>query len=398
MTDITTILFEPDLAIATALKVACPADTGVVDTWPSASPGRGTTVICGPTVDLPAILRFATEFVAADGTGAIIVVRKRVDITLLTSAIRAGVSDVVLDNDLVELGRAIARARRRIAQIKSPRSRAHITTVCAAKGGVGKTTLATTLALLLTARGHRTAVVDLDLEFGDVTTTLNLTPSGNAAHIDLTNGDDHVDFDMISSQLTEHSSGLHVLAAPPEPSAASGLSAEYIGQILDVMAGEFDHVVVDTPPSLNEHVLAAIDRSQTVAMLTTLDVPALRNARTAISTLQSIGVNEQQLRLIVNRSDAETGVRLSEVSQALNYPVEVAIPSSRDVPASVNSGTFFAQTSLSHPVCVAVAVLADLVAANPSDDMAPDSTPVRRLVQSPRTSRWGRLLALRGAQ
>ncbi len=398
MTDNRIVLFEPNAAIVAALKAACPSDTDIVTDWPQAIVDRGTTVIVGPSIDLPSILRFANEFVSRDRGCSIIVVRSRVDTTLLTTAIRAGISDVVVDNDLVELGSAIARTRRRNTHRDTALTRSHVTTVCAAKGGVGKTTVAVTTALALTARGHRTALVDLDLEFGDVTTTLNIKPVGTIADIDRALSADHVDTETVMALLTQHPSGLHVLAAPLEPSAAFGLTVDIVGHVIDALTREFDHVVIDTPPSLNEHVLAAIDRSQTVAVLTTLDVPALRNACTAIRTLQSIGVAQQRLHLIVNRADAETGVALNEASQVLNLPVTIAIPSSRDVPASVNAGTFLAHSSPNHPVCVAVATFADVVAGSMPSEIAPDTTPVRRLVKVRSTSRWSRLMATRGSR
>lgn len=393
-----TVLFEPNSAIVAALKAACPSDTELVTDWPQETVDQGITLIVGPTIDLPSILRFANEFVSRDRGCSIIVVRSRVDTGLLTAAIRAGISDVVVDNDLVELGRAIARTRRRNAHTATAINRAHVTTVCAAKGGVGKTTVAASTALVLAARGHRTALIDLDLEFGDVTTTLNINPVGTIADIDQALSADHVDTETVMALLTSHPSGLHVLAAPLEPSAALGLTADIVGHVIDALTREFDHVVIDTPPSLNEQVLAAIDRSQTVAMLTTLDVPALRNTCTALSTLHSIGVSEQRLHLIVNRADAETGVALNEATHVLNLPVTIAIPSSRDVPASVNAGTFLAHSSPNHPVCVAVGAFADVVAGSMPGEIAPDTAPVRRLVKVRSTRRWNPLMTMRGSR
>ena len=103
-------------------------------------------------------------------------------------------------------------------------------------------------------------------------------------------------------------------------------------------AGHYDFVIVDTPPSFTEHVLAAFDLVDELVLLATLDIPAVKNLRVAIDTLDMLGSPKERGVIVLNRADAKVGLRPDDVVTAIKQAIAVNIPNSVDVPASVNRG------------------------------------------------------------
>ena len=390
------LVVDPDAAMASALALACAEPTEIVESDEVARNRAQAdhaidvcvTVIVGPTIDLDVALSLASELRRHNPAAGVIVLRPRLDTAILTAALRAGVREVLTERELPELSDAVRRSYD-IAKFVGPSNaadlhRATVTTVFAAKGGVGKTTVSTCLAVHLAERGDRVVIVDLDLAFGDVAVTLNLFPQRTIA--DFTSGSD-ISATNLDSVLAQHSSGLRILAAPAEPSAIERISVEMVSTALALLVSTFDHVIIDTPPALDERVLAAFDSSDLLVLVATLDVPALKNLRLALDTLDLIGVPRERQRVVLNRADAEVGVLLSDVPDALEREVFAAIPSSRDVPASVNSGVPIVSALPDHPVSVAIRRFAD-AALPPADS---PSTEARRAIAEPSRRAWPRL-------
>ena len=254
-----------------------------------------------------------------------------------------------------------------------------------AKGGCGKTTLATNIATALAESGKGTvALVDLDLAFGDVAIALQLFPTHTIADA-VAIGED-LDGPALASLLTSHRSGLQALVAPMEPSAADTITTPLVSRILDILREDFDYVVVDTPPALDDHVLAAFDHSNVVALLATLDIPALKNLKLTLETLDLIGFSRDRLKIVLNRSDSKVGLSLSEVEKTLRAPIVAQIPSSRDVPASTNRGVAIVSDDPKSPVSLAIKGFIDTyVTAQSTDEAIPSQMRTDR-----RNRRWRR--------
>ncbi|CAB4851905.1 unannotated protein [freshwater metagenome] len=139
-----------------------------------------------------------------------------------------------------------------------------------------------------------------------------------------------------------------------DPSGAETISTTLIVHIIDLLRQEFDYVVIDTPPALDDHVLAAFDRSNVVALLATLDIPALKNLKLTLETLDLISYPHDRLKIVLNRSDSKVGLALSEVEKTLKAPIVAQIPSSRDVPASTNRGVAIVSDDPKNPVSLAI--------------------------------------------
>lgn len=326
------------------------------------------TVVLGPTVDITAALGLAQSMRVSRPSLGVILVRRRVDTSVLTDALRAGIFEVVDERDLAGLNAAVRRARDIARQLRETvghlaptvetASRGKLITVFSAKGGCGKTTLATNLAAALADRGRReVCLVDLDLAFGDVAIALQLYPAHTIADaVPIAN---NLDASAVASLLTPHSPGLTTLVAPIEPGTAESIPASLVASVLELLKQQFDYVIVDTPPAFDDHVLASFDQSDLVALLATLDIPALKNLKLTLETLDLLNYPRDRWRLVLNRADSKVGLALGEVEKTLKAPIAAQVPSSRDVPASINRGVPIVLDDPKHPVSVAIKAFAE---------------------------------------
>jgi pilus assembly protein CpaE len=215
-----------------------------------------------------------------------------------------------------------------------------VISVASASGGCGKTFLATNLAWLLHRRaGRRVCIVDLDLQFGEVASTLRLRP--HATIVDLVQAArDGADMASVFEEHCDvHPSGISVLAAPRDPTEAEGLTADDVGRVIDAARRRFDDVVVDTPAALSDSVLAALSRSDELILLATLDVPSVHNVHVFLGTLQRLGVDAEGIRLMVNKAEADAGIEVAQVLKLFPQGIGATLPYSADVLRSVNAGS-----------------------------------------------------------
>jgi pilus assembly protein CpaE len=322
-------------------------------------------VVLGPSVDQDMAFDLADRMRVVRPTLGVVLVRRRLDAAVLTEALRAGVREVVQDRDLAGLTEAVARARDLAKALRGQAGeaaapdarRARVVTVFSAKGGCGKTTLATNLAAYLADSGRSVALFDLDLAFGDVAIALQLFPTHSVA--DAVPLEDTLDGAALASLLTAHRSGLQALTAPLEPGAAEKVPTSLVTRIIDLLAADFEYVIIDTPPALDDHVLSAFDKSDVVALMATLDIPALKNLKLTLETLDLIAYPRDRLKVVLNRADSKVGLTLGEVEKTLRTEISSQIPSSREVPASTNRGVALVSDDPKHPVSLAVRQFAE---------------------------------------
>jgi pilus assembly protein CpaE len=298
-----------------------------------------------------------------------VLVRTEVTTPLLQDALRAGIREVVDHRDTLGIKAAVQRSAHLSATLReqSPgpqvsaqgrSAQGRVVTVFSAKGGCGKTTLATNLAAALADRGRRQVViVDLDLAFGDVAIALQLFPARTIA--DAVPMAESLDTEAVQAILTPHSPGLSALVAPVDPGSGESVPPSLVTRILDLLREQFDYVVVDTPPAFDEQVLAAFDASDVVALIATLDVPALKNLKLTLETLDLLRYQKEKWRVVLNRADSKVGLALSEVEKTLRTEISAHIPSSRDVPAAINRGVPIMLDDAKHPVSLAIRQFAD---------------------------------------
>ena len=316
-----------------------------------------TLVVIGPRAATGDALAFSASLRLARPAVGVILTRKEVDVTLLTQALQSGVREVVRAGDHAALAAACRRSyevsRRMLAPaIDDEATPGQIVTVFAAKGGCGKTTLAINLGVALTRHGGRVCILDLDLAFGDVAISVQLDPVRTV--VDALPMAGHLDVTGAASLLTRYQPGLDVLLAPVTPGDAEKIPPRLVGELLSVLRTMYDFIVVDTPAQFSEHVLTAMDVSSQLVLLTTPDVPALKNLRVTLDMLDLLSYPRQIRSVVVNRSDSKVGLSLEHVERVVRSPLSAQIPSSRAVPISINKGVPITLETPGHPVSQAV--------------------------------------------
>jgi pilus assembly protein CpaE len=208
--------------------------------------------------------------------------------------------------------------------------------VVSPKGGSGKTAVSSNLAVALAQRAPgRVAVVDFDLQFGDLGTALALNPQRTLAELARTT---RIDATTVKLFLTPYEQGLYVLAGPHDPADADSVDPHHVSLVLRLLGQNFDYVVVDTPAGLDEHTLAAIESATDLLVVSSMDVTSIRSLRKALDALDSIGVTTER-QLILNRANAKVGLDPSDIEDAIGMPIACSISSSREIPLSLNVGT-----------------------------------------------------------
>jgi pilus assembly protein CpaE len=355
------VIVEIDPALAETLRSSVGDQTVLLDDLDTlrhylAEHHEEEVVVLGPTVDLGLGLELAEHLRVARPALGVVLVRRRVDTSVLADSLRAGVRAVVENRDLAGLNAAVSRIHRVARDMRAAGNvdvleRADIgqlVTVFSAKGGCGKTTFATNIASLLAEGDQRVCLVDLDLAFGDVAIAMQIMPSRTIA--DAVPIADSLDREALKSLLTPYSPRLDTLIAPIRPDVKESIPAHLIGKILDLLRNEYDWVIVDTPPAFDDQVLQAFDRSDHLALLATLDVPALKNLKLTLETLALLNYPRERWNVVINRADSKVGLSIGDVEKALGTHISAQVPSSRDVPASVNRGVPIVEEDPRNPV------------------------------------------------
>jgi pilus assembly protein CpaE len=204
------------------------------------------------------------------------------------------------------------------------------------KGGTGKTLTATNLAVSLATQGRRVALVDLDLQFGDVALSLGLVPE-STIH-DLAKAGGSIDADKLEGYLATHPSGLRVLLAPTRPDHASTITVELLREVYAALRSTYDYVVIDTPPGFTPEVIATIDGSSDVVIVGMLDSLSLKNTKLGLETLELMGYDPEHIKLVLNRAGSKVGITADDVRTIVGRDPDVMIPSDREIPRALNEG------------------------------------------------------------
>jgi pilus assembly protein CpaE len=214
------------------------------------------------------------------------------------------------------------------------------------KGGAGRTTIATNLALALRREtDQKVALVDANLQFGDVGVLLNLNPK-NRSMLDAVEGGEP-DRDILESVMIDHSTGIRVLLAPPSPEGADLVTSTYLRRMIDMLRETNDWVVVDLPSGLNDHSLGVLDAADQILVVAALEITTIKNVRLFLEVADQLDYERSKIRLVINRSDAAQGIRIGDVEASIRRPIDGSIVSDgRLAVLAVNRGVPFV---ISHP-------------------------------------------------
>jgi len=323
--------------------------------------GPFDVLVAGPSLStksgLAALMAIHDETPA---TSLLLAFAKRPDATL-RDIIRTGAMDLlqlpVADRSLQDaIERAVGISRSRpveaaaAVESHSAAPKGTVFTVSSATGGCGKTFYATNLAYFLRQHtGKRTCIVDLDLQFGEVSTALRLRPRYTISDVLSRDDIDEVDLSAhIEEYVVTHDSGVNVLAAPKDPSEADRIHPTDVTRVIEAARAKFDYVVVDTPSALTEIVLAAFDLSNQLYVMATLDLPSVRHMGVFLNTLEKLKIPSDNIKLILNKAERDVGLDVDQVTRLFPQGFTSVLPYAKEAAKSVNVGTpvlAFAPTS-----------------------------------------------------
>jgi len=248
--------------------------------------------------------------------------------------------------------------------------RGKIIAVYSPKGGTGCTTLAVNLALSLNSSESRVALVDGNLQYGDVAMFIN--EQGKNTVVDLAPRADELDAEIVEEVMVKHAaSGLHILAAPSRPEYAEKVSSGQFSKTLEYLAQLYAYVIVDTSPILSDPILATIDVSDLIVLVTTQDIPSLKNCRLFLDLLQNLGVQRNRVMFVINRFDKKVNITPERIAENLKQEVSLAIPVDEATAVkAVNRGVPFVLDSKNQPIARGVLALADAVRTRVSSQEA----------------------------
>ncbi|HYT80339.1 MAG TPA: hypothetical protein VEQ37_14025 [Actinomycetota bacterium] len=288
------------------------------------------------------------EFVSRSSPAtAVVLVRDRTLNGLLPAAMRSGIRDVVdLSRGGQEFRDALVRAAAWSQSLRSfsteddsagdARPRGTVVSVFSSKGGTGKTFLACNLAAAIAVQTKSdTALLDFDFDMGDVFSYFGTEPKHPVQ--DLLGLGDQEDRDAILAFGKELHDHLYGFGAVPDQSGPV-ISGEAVGKVLRTFRSNFDYTVIDATADYSDAALAAFDLSDTVCLITGLDVVGVRHLTMALQTLRSLGYPEERFRVVMNRADSKVGLTAEEIQRAVKLHIDSMIPSSRLVPTSLNMG------------------------------------------------------------
>lgn len=311
----------------------------------------------------------------------------------MLEALRAGVVDIspAIDDPGFLTGlRARAGARSDGAADGLPRPAALVpgfgsrtVTVLSPKGGVGKTSLSANMAVALAEQfPQQVALVDLDLQFGDVSTLLDLEPKLTLADYFDDAAESAVD---LQAYLTSHASTLKVLCGADSPAANERVSSTRIATLLRDLQQQFRFVVVDTAAGLDEATLAALEVSHEAVVVSSMDMTCLRSLRKAMELLDRLSLMPARRHVVVNFADRHSGLRVRDVEGIVGAPADVVVPRAREVTAASNRGVPVVNSARNQAIGKAIRALADRVAEGAPPVAAVPAGPT---VAAERPTRW----------
>lgn len=293
-------------------------------------------VLIGPSYKLEDIEQLLRSYYTSLRFTKIILLVRETSADLLKKAIKLNIYDVLeipfTHNDIKE---AIKRAEENIEDKKAVSKRI---TVFGTKGGVGKSFLAVNLAVgLMDKSKKRVSLIDTNYQFGDIALMLDLHPKYSV--YDILPVIEQLDSKILDSFLTTHSSGVKVLPAPLDISTSlQGVNSKTTMKILDTLSRMSDYMVIDTSSYFSDDVLNIFKDTDYLVIVSSKDTPSIKNLKIALQILEQIKFPEENTYIILNRADSKVGITIEEIEETIQRKIDVAIPSDRIVPISVNKG------------------------------------------------------------
>jgi len=346
------VVLDPDPQFAEEIERLLEERNDIVITALAQDINRAMTVaeqqqphvmIIGPGIGEDVSVMFVKKLTAEHPVGCILFTINSTA-RLKTAAIRSNVVEVIQvpaePEKIIAAIKMAAGFAEQLAIREEPvekEKRCATVTVFSTKGGVGKTVLSINMGAYMAGLGEgRVVLVDLDLQFGDVGIAMGMHPEKTI--LDLV--EDMVETGEVNIEdfLVEHKSGLKVLMAPKNPESADLITGEHISAIMSALKKYADFIIVDTPASFNDNVLAVLDRTDEICIVLNMDMPSVKNIKLCLRTLNELRYAREKQRIVVNRVENNVGLKVIEIEKVLGMRAIAKVPSDKAVPLSVNKG------------------------------------------------------------
>lgn len=248
--------------------------------------------------------------------------------------------------------------------------------VVAPKGGQGKTTIAINLATgLAEVAPNSVVLVDADLQFGDITAALGLSPESTIVEAA---SDAAADELVLKTALIHHADGFFVVASAPSPEMGDAIAAAALGVLIERLRATFRYVIVDTTPGLPEHTLALLEHVTDAIFVTNMGVPALRAMRTEFELLHTLQLMPANRHVVLNQTDRQSGLTVRDAENIIGSPIDVEVPKSSAVLLASNRGVPLIHDDVRDPAAKAIRTIVMRI--------APDAYPKRTKIHRRRRS------------
>jgi pilus assembly protein CpaE len=242
-------------------------------------------------------------------------------------------------------------------QVEQPKKKGRMVAVFSSKGGCGTSFIATNLAA---ATARKTVLVDLNLQAGDLPLFLGLEARYSIS--DMVEKRQRLDGELVNSLVTPHSANLSLLAAPREADSADEIEPQHIFEVLQKLREHFDYVVLDPQHTFDSITLAALDQSDEIILVLTLDIPAIRSTQRALEIFDRLGYPRKKVRIVVNRWSKQIDLELKQVEKFLGEPVVAFVPSDyQTAVSSINLGTPLVQSEPTSKIALEIRRIAEQI-------------------------------------
>ena len=285
---------------------------------------------------------------------SVVLATDMVSVDLVNYAARYGIRQVLgFDTPEEEFCRVLGEIHEFEKKIQSQlniqkRVRSKVISYFGCKGGVGKSVIATNVAVGLAKKGAKVLLLDFDLAFGEQHLLLDLEPKDTI--VELAQDPEGISIERVNAFSILHSSGVNLLAAPKSPEYAEYISANHITSIIRSVRPYYEYIIIDVPSNFSDETVAALENSDEIMLVNTPDILSLRGAKNAINVLSQLQIREKA-RLVLNRYE-QSHIKQKDFEAMLEMPVYAMLEDDyKTVNGSVNKGEPFILRSSRVTVC-----------------------------------------------
>ena len=316
-------------------------------------------------INMPVVdgIRATEEITMSVSETTVIIMSVQGETEYVRKAMTAGARDFIskpFDGD--DLARTIIRAfeieAMRREKVTAPKKhedvKSKVITLFSTKGGVGKTTIASNLAVsIVRTTKKNVALVDLDLQFGDIAITLNVSVKNSIS--DLIKEFGQLDAELMEEYLVTHFSGVKVLTAPIKPEYAEYITGNHVEKIIKTLQETYHYIIIDTSANFHETVLTSLDMSDRILLISTLDLPTIKNVKAGIDVMETLRYPPDKISIVLNKASEQYGIKYSDFEKTLRHPIWSYVPEdNHTVITSANKGFPFVMTRTETKVAKAI--------------------------------------------